>query len=628
MRASSLAAATPLSLLTMTTLCIVGLLLPARADALRKDGFSNAVFTLVAALDITGGGTRQQIDTALDRMERELAAWDEALDAFERRIRDSAASSSAPDAAQQLTSLAAALLERGRFERTLETLDAAMRLDDTRHVPWLLRGVTLDAMGNTAAARAAYEAAYRAAHHDPIAAYHLIQTADPERGDAQLQSATEALIAAHTRLLSEGAQGRRAPFIHTPLLDDQHTSAPIFLTADYRTFVDHVLHRRYDEALSTVRDVVRRDPLYNDLEGQPSEVHRRRSLHLQAQADFHGARQEMEAAVYADPSNERAQLGLALLLGEMVRPPAEVVRVLERAHSSLPESGAINWMLAQLYQALGREQEFGEVLERVMELPPLTRGGIVALAVGQTRNRNWRPNSQVAFMRNVTLNPNSAAAHLALGVFHHLWGENTLALAELTAAVLIDPEAVEAHRQLGQLHFESERYAAAVQALRFVTERLPNDERARYGLANALLRSGRNAEGELELKVYKKLAATALEARRVKLRLTTLAREARLREEAGDFPEAVALMERYVHLQPDVAHNHLLLSDTLIAAGELHRAAEQLERARALGAPPSVHLRLADLYQKLGRPDASREALAQYKHARGGTSDVCARGKC
>ena len=102
---------------------ILMLAIPADAAAQRKEGFANAVLALVDAVDVPHGGTRPEIDDALDRMATELASWDRVVAEIEHEVRAGLRALPPPDAARNLTTLAAVLVERGRLEDALATLE-------------------------------------------------------------------------------------------------------------------------------------------------------------------------------------------------------------------------------------------------------------------------------------------------------------------------------------------------------------------------------------------------------------------------------------------------------------------------------------------------------------------------
>jgi tetratricopeptide (TPR) repeat protein len=78
---------------------------------------------------------------------------------------------------------------------------------------------------------------------------------------------------------------------------------------------------------------------------------------------------------------------------------------------------------------------------------------------------------------------------------------------------------------------------------------------------------------------------------------------------------AIALWEQAIDREPGVASNHAALAAALSGAGRLDLAAQQYERAAALGGSADVYRQLAAIYGKLGRSDDSARAHARYERA-------------
>jgi hypothetical protein len=64
---------------------------------------------------------------------------------------------------------------------------------------------------------------------------------------------------------------------------------------------------------------------------------------------------------------------------------------------------------------------------------------------------------------------------------------------------------------------------------------------------------------------------------------------------------------------PGVPDFHVAAADAVAASGELEDATRHLEKAASLGGGPAVRLRLADLYERLGRRADSERARRAYE---------------
>ena len=115
--------------------------------------------------------------------------------------------------------------------------------------------------------------------------------------------------------------------------------------------------------------------------------------------------------------------------------------------------------------------------------------------------------------------PNDAAAHHELAEMYFRLSRLTEALAEFTAALMIDPRRADSHVGLAQVRLRQARFEAAAAAARRATELDPPHKEARYVLATSLLRLGRADEGHRELEEYQRLQAeaTALQSKRLEM---------------------------------------------------------------------------------------------------------------
>src|SRR6185369_5210135 len=162
--------------------------------------------------------------------------------------------------------------------------------------------------------------------------------------------------------------------------------------------------------------------------------------------------------------------------------------------------------------------------------------------------------------------------------------ERTLeAMAEFTAALLIDRRNVLSLVGISQLQFRAGNHEAAARAARSALQVEPSYAEARYVLAMSLMRAGQSDEGKRELQEFQRLQAEAadvskrkyeidglrreidfvlavrdvrclgLQALKLKYEIDGLRREIDIATAAGDFGTAIPLLQQIIQREPDVA---------------------------------------------------------------------------
>ena len=193
-------------------------------------------------------------------------------------------------------------------------------------------------------------------------------------------------------------------------------------------------------------------------------------------------------------------------------------------------------------------------------------------------------------------------------------GRDDEALAELTAAALIEPADALAHAGRAQLHLRNGRYQDAAGAARAALARDGTNLTALYALGTALVRLGRAGDGEDALARFRagktpRRPATSVGGS------PPAAPTAAAHLERGELTEAVERLQAAVALQPD-AEAYANLGAVLKRAGRTQDALDALEQAAAHGGGPMVHALMADVLAALGRIEDSRRHLALAARAR------------
>jgi tetratricopeptide (TPR) repeat protein len=193
---------------------------------------------------------------------------------------------------------------------------------------------------------------------------------------------------------------------------------------------------------------------------------------------------------------------------------AEAERALRSIVASFPESGVARWWLGRVYENLDRIADARREYEVVVSVALTGRAPLYAAIGRLSRAEGDLAGAAGAFERRLRLTPNDPVALRDLAGIHFEQDLTEQALAELGAAVAIDPRDAEAHAGIGRIRLDAGRAAEAIPALRRALELRPALFEARYALAQALRQSGRGAEAARELELFDRARRESTEDRR------------------------------------------------------------------------------------------------------------------
>ena len=157
----------------------------------------------------------------------------------------------------------------------------------------------------------------------------------------------------------------------------------------------------------------------------------------------------------------------------------------------------------------------------------------------------------------------------------------TEALAEFTAAVMLNPTRADSHAAIGQVHLRSGNYAEAVAAARRAVALDDSHKEARYVLATSLVRMGSVDEGKRELEGINACKPKPPLHRSRQLEIEGLRRDASVSIVNGEFAKAVALLRQALERDAESAQSHLDLGLALLKAGQPAEAVGHLTAAAA-----------------------------------------------
>jgi tetratricopeptide (TPR) repeat protein len=617
----------------------------APAAAGPREDLADAVVRLAAALTGAFGDEGPQVGAAIDAAERALARWDDEMRALEARVARAGAAVSARELADARAELGLAYLQRGRVTDAVRELERSIALDGRRADVRIRLGLVHESTASRDAAVAAFRAAWAASPADPVAAYHLLRSTRDTADSPDRRAALEVMTAVWRSALTRAPDATARPFPDTSMIDARAAGATIALPAPYARAAALFNRGDFAAAIAEARDALRADPLMADpgrrsarmAQGSAalkagrvalaiqhfgavaqeapasSEAHRLLGVAHWTAYDLEPSLAALDAAIRIAPADERTRVMRVRVLVQMGALDA-AVSTLKETIDAVPGSTLARLWLGSVLTSLNRQIEASQALTSPAILLLAGSAPLLVTAATQQDAAADLDAARATLEQAVRASPNSADARVALARVYQNQDRRDEAFVEYAAALLIDPVHPIGHLGIGRIHFDAERYGDAVVALRRLLDLQPGYNLARYALANALLRSGREEEGKRELAEFGRLQAIQSEQKRRAMALDIVKEEAALRAAERKFDRAIELWEQALAQEPTAA-THAALAAALAGAGRLDAAVQQYERAASLGAPPDVHRELATLYAALGRQQESAAARARYEQA-------------
>jgi tetratricopeptide (TPR) repeat protein/uncharacterized membrane protein YgcG len=209
----------------------------------------------------------------------------------------------------------------------------------------------------------------------------------------------------------------------------------------------------------------------------------------------------------------------------------------------------------------------------------------------------------------VSLSPDLAEAHQALGLALHISLRLDEAAAEYKRALELDPNSKGARRGLADLSraLGKAEEALALYRLQLVAE--PNDKAARAGVVLSLLDLGRTAESKSELE-----AALKADPRNLPL----LAGAAYWFAAHNDSAAALVHGNKAIEVEPRYTWSYVAVARALLAQRKPLEAERALRFARQFGKFPTLDYELASALASAGLYDEAAELLVQSFNIKGG----------
>lgn len=525
-----------------TVLFCVCLLSPSHAHAQAKDAFVEALTRLINVVDGTFGDEGPALTAAVDAMARGLAEWDARVAQVESGFRADVASAAPAAAARMRATLGTVYLERGRFDDALAQFTAAAELDPSLVPVHVLRGVTYERVNRPAEAASAYRAAWQAGPEQATTAYLVL------RSDPSISAARQSLWTAVRRRAESASPGPEG-FPVADLLDDASVTAPLFAPAAYAPGFALIREGKYDQAVAKLKDAAIADPLVMDQalqsdqakqgiaafrkgdlraatasldaaskrHPQSAEVRRIHGLVLAATKMHDASLASLREASRLNPRDERSRIAIADVLVASGKPDA-ARDSLRQTIRDIPESGEAQWQLGRVEQALG-DADAVKSFERAAARPVVAGLARLYAIVGQAYHAQFDVDAAArAYRQRVQIAPNDRDAHFELAEVYRAQDKLDEALVEYLAAALLDPVNAKTLGMIGQVEAAAGRDEQAVVMLRRAVAIDGGLLEARYALSRALLRLGRTAESQQELRAYEAAQAKAIDEQRRQFR--------------------------------------------------------------------------------------------------------------
>lgn len=635
----------------VVVLVLALVVLPSPAFA-QRDAFFSGVVSFYRSLSGLYGDEGPQLVTQLEAMASALERWDVEIRDAERELRPRLETGADLQTRLQVHTLLASLyLERGRLADAAREFDDDIALDPTRAAFHRLKGLVLQAMppeargegpGSRAAAAAdAFRTAWLLEPADPLHAYRLIAERAAQTTPAEIEQALDTLATLEDGLIRRERPGVPAPFPNIGGIIDDAAGATAFVPTAYAGGFTLILQGELDRGLAALRAALAADPLVIDASLRSDPVVRGISALRQGQVaaavaqldaavaggldspevrrilatahsvtgDVARSVQHLREGLRRNPRDERSWLLLARTLDDAGR-LAEAEKVLREAVAELPGASVVRWRLSTTLEKLQRADDSDRDLLGLADRFVLLVGrGELYRALARLAEQHLDYERTIELLRRgVSMTPNHAAGHRALGRAYLENGRDAEGYGELVIALLLAPEDVETLTALGRRHLTAGRADRAVEALARAVDADPADRLAVHAYAEALNRAGRSVEGKQLVEEAERLLARAIEGDRRARTAAALRLDAEVRAAARDYPAAIDLWRQAMSLQPGGSAAHVRLAEALAAAGRADEALAEYRTALSRGAGADIHLRLADLYERIGRSDeASRE---------------------
>jgi arylsulfatase A-like enzyme/Tfp pilus assembly protein PilF len=309
----------------------------------------------------------------------------------------------------------------------------------------------------------------------------------------------------------------------------------------------------------------------------------------------------------ADPKDKIELFNLMTEAREIARDESSFEKIASMYRKVLADDPNVidAWFnLGNVYYRFRKYEEAIKYFQKALELKPDYDLPVINMA--NAYRRLGRDEAALAgYEHYLTIDPKNAHVRYQVGEIYLDRGDVAKAEQNFRQALAIDPREASARNAIGVLAFNRGDLGTAEREVREALEVKKDVRLAHYNLA--LIAEERGDLGAAEAE-YKKELDLHPNAYKAAFNL------GRLYERLGNPSAQAASLKQAVDLNPDFAEGRLFLAKAYLDGGSRYPEAIELARkALALGPRrdllPLAHFVLADLYNRVGRPqDAAREA--------------------
>jgi tetratricopeptide (TPR) repeat protein len=280
--------------------------------------------------------------------------------------------------------------------------------------------------------------------------------------------------------------------------------------------------------------------------------------------------------------------------------PAEALPALQE--SIRLESDVIkpHLMLAHLYDQAGQHDKAEEQWKQALKIDPHSLPALEGLSADLLASQDYI--AVIALLRNAPRTEQLAIdLAKALGMLNYLDDAHKV----LTEALQLSPGSVPLASAMTVVLVKQLRYEDAIDLLRQTVRKNPGNWDAEVKLFRVLVLTN-------NINIARPMGPKLLAQRPHDSEVLYL--NGIVERSVGDYAQAKAHLEAAVAIDPDFFNSRYNLGMVLVFLHEWKEAAEQLEKAIALGATePQAHFELAKALRGLGEDDRALEEMKQYQ---------------
>jgi predicted Zn-dependent protease len=344
--------------------------------------------------------------------------------------------------------------------------------------------------------------------------------------------------------------------------------------------------REFDQSVADIRELLPRAPIREESYEQLKDILVRVGLREEAEI-------VLRTGLEKFPASRLLRVYLAEVLSGSGR-PLEALNLLEEA-SRLPRPEALD--------AASDRQQRALVFQRI---------GSVHLELNHTND------ALAAHRQAVQIAPGWADGRIKLGKAYLQIDRLEEAQVELERAARETPNNSEVHLGLAETYLARGAWESAAASAQRAIVLGAADARALYLLGTALIRTGRNEEGQARLREFAKAESNRQEVERRYRDIDAISVAAIRALREGDGDGAIQQLNQGIGSYPSSSRLHMNLAMVLSRVGRRQTAVETLESMlkRTNEGRFLIHKNLADEYKILGDEEASRRHRQIYLDTR------------